>query len=108
VGEVEFDHIIPLGLSGSNSPDNWAALCVKCHRRKTRSDLRRIAKAKRQRRYHETGRSRANTTKRNQAGFGHTSGFDRSRRRNLNGVVTVKCDCPECAGASGAQDADGL
>lgn len=42
--DVEFDHIIPLGLGGFNEPDNWAALCPDCHRRKTVNDLRAIAK----------------------------------------------------------------
>jgi hypothetical protein len=93
---VELDHIIPLGLGGSNSPDNWAALCVLCHRRKTRSDLRQIAKAKRQRRYHETGRSRAPRNTGTLPGLGEARGFDRSRRRCLNGMVTVKCGCPAC------------
>jgi 5-methylcytosine-specific restriction endonuclease McrA len=57
--DVEFDHVIPLRLGGANDPNNWAALCPQCHKKKTRTDLVRIAKAKRQRRFHETGRCRA-------------------------------------------------
>jgi 5-methylcytosine-specific restriction endonuclease McrA len=94
--KVEFDHIIPLGLAGADSPDNWAALCPDCHRRKTRADLRKIAKAKRQRRFHETGRSRAPAPKRTLPGIGAARGFDRCRRRGLNGVVSVNCDCSDC------------
>lgn len=92
----EFDHVIPLGIGGSNAADNWAALCPRCHRSKTRQDLKRIAKAKRQRRYHETGRSRAPTGARIVPGVGPTRGFDRTRKKALNGVVTKRCDCAQC------------
>lgn len=44
----EFDHVIPLELGGSHSLDNLQALCPPCHKLKTREDLGRIAKAKRQ------------------------------------------------------------
>lgn len=56
---VEWDHAIPLALTGADSIDNLQALLVACHRKKTKADVRRIAKARRQARYHETGRSRA-------------------------------------------------
>lgn len=95
LSKVEFDHVIPLGLGGSNTPENWAALCPTCHRTKTRNDLRSIAKAKRQRRYHETGRSRASRSSWTLGGK-QEGGFDRSRRRHLNGIVVGKCDCPKC------------
>jgi hypothetical protein len=98
LNEVEFDHVVPLGLAGSNSPDNWAALCGPCHRRKTASDLRKIAKAKRQRRYHETGRSRAPSPKKAITGFGLQRHFDRCHHRGVNGVVIRRCGCPTCAG----------
>lgn len=91
VDDVEYDHIVPLGLGGSNAPDNWAALCPACHRKKTRLDLWRIAKAKRQRRYHETGQSRAQRNS-----FMGASSFDKSKRRHMNGVIAPRCDCPEC------------
>lgn len=47
-GPYQIDHIIPLALGGADEFHNLAALCVSCHRGKTASDLRRIAKAKRQ------------------------------------------------------------
>jgi hypothetical protein len=93
--EVEYDHVIPLGLAGANSPDNWAALCPRCHRSKTRADLKRIAKAKRQRRFHETGRSRAPKL----IQLPHlpsAKGFDRSRRRHINGEISTRCRCALC------------
>lgn len=91
---VEFDHVIPLGLGGTNHPENWAALCPTCHRRKTIADLKRIAKAKRQRRYHETGRSRA----RSEIGpFGSQRGFDQTLKKHMNGAVSRVCNCARCS-----------
>jgi 5-methylcytosine-specific restriction endonuclease McrA len=94
LGDSHYDHIIPLGLGGANTPDNWAALCPTCHRRKTIDDVRRIAKAKRQRRYHETGRSRAPKN----GGVFPGPGFDKDWRRHLNGTLTRSCSCPRCDG----------
>jgi hypothetical protein len=96
LADVEFDHVVPLSLGGSNQIDNWAALCPRCHRRKTSDDLRRLAKAKRQRRYHETGKSRAPRSMRRISGVWLKSGFDTSKRRHLNGVVTPRCNCAKC------------
>ncbi len=95
--DVEFDHVVPLGLGGANAPDNWAALCPKCHRRKSIADLKRIAKAKRQRRFHETGRSRAPSKA---SMLGGATGFDRQHRRHMDGTVTNRCACARCAARS--------
>lgn len=52
------DHVIPDALGGSNTLENAETLCLPCHRTvKTPADVKRIRKADRQRRYHETGRS---------------------------------------------------
>ncbi|MCC6786762.1 MAG: HNH endonuclease [Hyphomonadaceae bacterium] len=99
--DVEFDHVIPLGLGGDNSPDNWAAVCPPCHTAKTRLDLKRMAKAKRQRRYHETGRSRAKSKFSPIIGA-CARGFDKTKRRHMNGVVTNQCSCSRCRPKSGA------
>lgn len=96
--QVEFDHVIPLGLGGTNALDNWAALCPACHHTKTAADLRQIAKAKRQRRYHETGRSRAPSTT---GPMGKQRGFDRSLKKHFDGTVTRRCGCEACSGAKG-------
>lgn len=58
-GGWEVEHFIPLALGGSDEPENRSLWNRACHRLKTSVDLARIAKAKRQQRYHETGRSRA-------------------------------------------------
>lgn len=50
VGGAEYDHVIPCALGGDNSLSNCEALCSKCHRIKTTSDVGRIAKAERQHR----------------------------------------------------------
>ncbi|MFZ4071378.1 MAG: HNH endonuclease [Caulobacterales bacterium] len=60
---IEMDHIIRLALGGLNHTDNWAAPCPTCHRTKTTHDLRRIAKANRQRRVQEKGKGRAKSIK---------------------------------------------
>ena len=44
------DHIIPLALNGEHAPANWQAMCEACHSLKTKLDVARIAKSKRQRR----------------------------------------------------------
>jgi 5-methylcytosine-specific restriction endonuclease McrA len=46
---VQFDHILPAELGGDNSLANCRALCVQCHKFKTRDDIKRIRKSDRQR-----------------------------------------------------------
>jgi len=46
------EHIRPLSLGGSNDLDNRAPAHERCAQEKTRDDLRRLAKAKRQKRAH--------------------------------------------------------
>lgn len=49
-GSVHYDHITPTWLSGDNSLENCAVLCLPCHRHKTGNrDVPMIAKTKRQR-----------------------------------------------------------
>jgi hypothetical protein len=47
---VEFDHVVALGIgSGDNSIENCRAVCLQCHKHKTRTnDVPRAAKTKRQ------------------------------------------------------------
>ena len=50
VGEGEYDHIIPLALTGESTLDNCQVLCRPCHRdpgAKTAEDVKAIAKSKR-------------------------------------------------------------
>lgn len=45
--DAEVDHSIPLALGGTDEADQCQVLCKGCHKRKTRGDITRIAKAKR-------------------------------------------------------------
>lgn len=49
---VQFDHDVPDQLGGDNSLENCRAVCVQCHRIKTRGDIRQIRKSDRQRDKH--------------------------------------------------------
>ena len=44
---VEYDHVVPCGLGGSGTLDNCRCVCRACHGTKTKADMGRIAKAKR-------------------------------------------------------------
>lgn len=46
---VQFDHNIPDQLGGDNSLSNCMAICVQCHKFKTRNDIQQIRKSDRQR-----------------------------------------------------------
>ena len=53
----EIEHTNPLALTGTNDDDNLTLVHSKCHKSKTRDDVARIAKAKRQERK-DTGAGR--------------------------------------------------
>gem|GEM_PF-629399 len=46
---VQYDHAVPDALGGDNSLENCLAICVQCHKFKTRNDVKQIAKSNRQR-----------------------------------------------------------
>jgi 5-methylcytosine-specific restriction protein A len=47
-GEYEFDHINPAAFcDGDNSVENCAVLCLECHAKKTKGDIKLIAKSNR-------------------------------------------------------------
>lgn len=46
---VQYDHNVPDALGGDNSLENCMAICVQCHKHKTRNDIRQIRKSDRQR-----------------------------------------------------------
>lgn len=46
-GDIHFDHDNPDGLTGEPTFENCRALCRSCHLVKTKTDVTRIAKAKR-------------------------------------------------------------
>lgn len=46
---VQYDHDVPDQLGGDNSLENCRAICVQCHKIKTRGDIQQIRKSDRQR-----------------------------------------------------------
>ena len=48
----DIEHIIPLALGGADSGENLDLAHQSCHRDKTKADVGRLAKAKRQAAYH--------------------------------------------------------
>lgn len=52
----DIEHIIPLSLGGEDAGDNLALAHKQCHRQKTRQDMGRLAKAKRQGAFHLRGK----------------------------------------------------
>ena len=49
---LEWDHHVPLAIGGPDDLVNLEPLCIRCHRLKTRLDVRRIAKVERVRQKH--------------------------------------------------------
>jgi len=86
LGEVEWDHVRPLALGGTNE-ENWQGLCRDCHKAKTAQDVGRIRKADRQRNKMETGRGRKRKGKPMQS-----RGFPKGLRKKLNGDVVKRDD----------------
>lgn len=43
----DVDHVQPLNLLGGQEDDNLQCLCVPCHKAKTKTDIKRIAKGRR-------------------------------------------------------------
>ena len=77
----EIDHIIPLELGGHEGPRNLQALCIPCHKLKTKDDIKRIAKARRLRRAADP-----ETRKKTKRPI-RSRGFDRSLKKKLSGEV---------------------
>jgi 5-methylcytosine-specific restriction endonuclease McrA len=46
---VQYDHDVPDQLGGDNSLENCRAICVQCHKIKSRGDIQQIRKSDRQR-----------------------------------------------------------
>lgn len=81
-GPFELDHQIPIELGGSNDVENLQALCVPCHKAKTRSDIKAIAKARRLRKKADPAQRKAPSMV--------SRGFDKSKSRKMNGEVVTK------------------
>lgn len=71
---VQFDHDVPDQLGGDNTLENCRAVCVQCHRIKTRGDIQQIRKSDRMR-------------DKNDGTFKRTGGFPQRFKRRMNGDV---------------------
>ena len=74
----EIEHIIPISLGGEDGGDNLAPAHQSCHRGKTKEDIRRLSKAKRQRAFHL-----GNRVSRTPLPFGKSSKL----KRKLDGTI---------------------
>lgn len=83
----EFDHILPVELGGSNDTANIQALTVKAHRRKTDSDIARIAKANRQ-----AGLTGQRARRARNGSKLKSRPFDRTFRKKFDGTVERKAE----------------
>ena len=81
--EVEREHIVPLALGGKDELSNMAYSHRSCHAEQTRRDKAQIAKADRQRLYHETGRGSA----KKHVNKIQSRGFDKTLRKRMDGAV---------------------
>ena len=92
---TEYDHIIPLGLGGSNDLDNWQATHMRCHKPKTVEDMGRIAKAKRmERKQALTPEAKAERARRKgKKPQIKSPGFDKRWKRKVSGKTERRQPC---------------
>lgn len=99
IGDLEYDHIVPLALGGEHSWENLQPLCKSCHKRKTHgarhgyagSDRHKIQKTKRleaARLALESGEEMASKPKKKLS----SRGFDKRYRKKMNGEVEKNGD----------------
>ena len=81
--ETEWDHILSLGLCGSNDTLNFQGLCHACHTAKSAREAGMRAKADAQRSYHLG-------TKKRRGRKLQGRGFDTRLRRRFDGRVEVR------------------
>lgn len=87
-GAIEWDHKIPLALGGLDEIENIQAVHAECHLHlKTKDDVKRIAKAKRQ--AMETGQQkrRRDRAAKGQRPLIQNAGFSKTMRKKFNGQV---------------------
>ena len=83
LADMQWDHILPLCLGGTNQDDNWHGLCRKCHAAKTKKEAGMRAKADRQRQAWQGVKKRRGRAM-------QSRGFDRRLRRKFDGTVEVR------------------
>ena len=83
LAEMQWDHILPLCLGGTNDADNWHGLCRKCHAAKTKKEAAMRAKADRQRKAWQGNKKRRGRAMQSRP-------FDTRLRRRFDGTVEVR------------------
>ena len=83
LADTLWDHILPLCLGGTNNPDNWQGLCMKCHTAKTAREAGMRAKADRQGKVHRGEKKRCGPKMQSRP-------FDTRLRRKFDGTVEVR------------------
>ena len=80
--KIQYDHILPLWLGGTNELDNIQALCMPCHSKKTCQEATIRAKNDRLIRAQKEGRGRKRRGQKLQS-----RGFDKTHRKKMNGDI---------------------
>ena len=82
-GSWHIDHVIPLALGGRHDEGNWVPICVDCHKAKTRTDVKAIAKVARIIRRETEGPKPSRLKSR---------GFNKTLSRKMDGSVRRRDD----------------
>jgi len=82
-GAWHIDHVIPLALGGRHDEGNWVPICVGCHKAKTRTDVKAIAKVARIIRRETEGPKPSRLKSR---------GFNKTLSRKMDGSVRRRDD----------------
>jgi 5-methylcytosine-specific restriction protein A len=58
----EIEHVIPIAMGGADEASNWELAHAKCHKSKTKGDMKNLAKAKRREAKHTGTKAPAKAT----------------------------------------------
>jgi len=85
-GNVEYDHEIPLGIGGKDHDETaLVPLCRKCHSDKTKADVKRIAKCRRQ-----AGVTGQQARRKKNGSKLKSRGFEKSLSKKFSGEIIRK------------------
>ncbi len=82
--DIDWDHIVPLALGGSNESFNFQALHKVCHKIKSKDDIGKIRKADRQGKAHRGEKKRRGQRI-------QSAPFQTRLRKRMDGTVEVRC-----------------
>ncbi len=87
--KIEFDHVIALIRDGEDEERNISPAHKRCHKRKSKGDAYENAKTKRLEKL-RLGTARQKPKAKWPAGKLTSRGFDKSRRKRMDGTVEVR------------------